>query len=166
MYLYDTDKKIVRKISDTQAFPNSPSWLNNKELIFASPNKDIINVRLDTQTEDKLKVIYGYAASYCPINKKIAIRAKENIYISNLDGTELQYLVTSYNRHVKSLSSGYPTELTWSPDGKFLIYTREGKCFVKTAVVSEMIVVDVNNPKVKRKLYTGGGNFWGISWSK
>lgn len=166
LYLYDIKIKEVKRISEVDAFHSNPSWINNQELIFASVNKDIIKVNSENKKEEKIEEIYGYALSYCPFNKKVAIRAKENIYISNLDGSELKYLVVSYNRKIESLPSGYPTELTWSPDGKFLIYAREGKCFDRMSVVSDMIVIDVNNPKITRKLYTGGGNFWGVSWKK
>ncbi|MCX5715096.1 MAG: hypothetical protein NT033_09955, partial [Candidatus Omnitrophica bacterium] len=82
-----------------------------------------------------------------------------------IEGNNKRMLVWNYDR-VWFRSSygqyGYPTELVWSPDGKYLLYARSA-----WGIFSDMVVASISNPFKRLKLnYVPGGTIRGMSWAK
>jgi Tol biopolymer transport system component len=164
LFVSSLDGSNIRKVTDIPISVNRPSWMpDSKKIVFSSENGVIFSINYDGT--DKKVIIKGLAPSVSPDGKKIAFRDMRNIYLCDIDGKNKKILVWNYDRVIFRSSyprGGYPTEFAWSPDNKYLLYSRS-----TWGIFSDLVVVSSKWPHRKKVLHTiGGDNMRGFSWTK
>ncbi len=164
LFIASTDGSNIRKVTSLLAFPSRPSWIpDSKRIVFSSQDGIIYSINDDGT--DIRKITGGWASSVSPDGKKLAFKDARNIYICDINGKHERMIVRNYERlgpRTPTFVSGYPTELSWSPDGKHLLYSRSA-----WGIYSDLVVVSTGWPHRKKVLYTmGGSTLRGFSWAK
>ena len=164
LYIAAIDGTNIKKVSNLKTFSCRPAWLTDgKRIVFTSIDKKIYSINYDgTDLKEIAKCIQP---ALSPDGKKLAFRGPWNIYLCDINGKNKKLLVWNYNRAIFG-DYIYPSNLTWSPDGQYLLYARKS-WGIWGGIFADMMVVSTANPFKKIQLnYAPGGQLRAISWAK
>ncbi len=164
LYTASIDGSNIKKVTDLKTFACRPAWTTDgKRIVFTSIDKRIYSINYDGT--DLKQIAKGVESSISPDGKKLVFRGPWSIYLCDINGKNKKLLVWNYNRAFFFRDYNYPANLTWSPDGRYLLYSRVS--WGLWEIFADMMVVSVDNPFKKVQLnYIPGGRLQGISWAK
>lgn len=163
LYVIDIDNPVPKKIVDISVSAGHPSWSpDSKRIIFASSDGVIMTVNLDGT--DLRRITSGFAPSWSPDGEKIAFHDKGCIYIVDKNGENRKKVASNHSWYAPSR---FDVGITWSPDGRFILYLSQGRIQYLISMTSTFIVrpcTDEYHGVIKLSTVTGLGR--GSSWVK
>lgn len=139
IYIINSNGSNLRKLTDNKVEDYYPSWFpDGSKIIFSRQISDspfsmqlfTMNVDGDNQQQlsidkefiDSLKEVNLHHPVVAPNKQKIAFVASTDIYVMDIDGTDIFKI---------SESSSAPSGLTWMPDSESLLYSKKGGVYIK-----------------------------------
>lgn len=160
--ILNIENKNITNILDNFNFQVAPiSWsFDNKLLVFSTPEGEIISY--DVDFGKAYRITNGFYPQFSPVKNDIIFSDQNHIYLLNLD-TGLQKCI------IRNYGGVYLfTDIIWSPDGKGFLYTKRSSSILAnlTGPSVDLVLCSVKHPYLKKRLFTIGRGFKGISWSR
>jgi len=165
IFIIKSHKNIIKLTSIVCLAAAKASWApDSKVFIFSSINSEIIKINIEKPLE-YATIRRGINPVFSPNGKLIAYVSGANICICDENGLNERIIVTNYDHFASRNRHSNPTQIAWSPDGKYLLYQRESQLPLPIPIPQfDGIVVNINNPLLKLKLWARNNYYSSIDW--
>lgn len=161
------DGSMPRKITDKYVFSARPSWSRNGRYIYSTILESNKIAKINVMNGEIEEFFEGYNPVLAHSHDKLVYLKDGNIYSYDLHQKNRELLIMNFNKYGK-----YYTELVWSPDDSYLLYTRVSQAwwyklfgYFTLSSLRDIVVFPLNNTDEKIRLIYDG-DFSGISWGK
>lgn len=164
-----TITSIPKKLIEEPVISSRPSWSPDGRYIYCTL-KDGFIIKVNITNSTYVQLFKGLQPSISHSGNELAFRDTDNIYSYNFKSEQKKLIVKRYNVYKTSEMGERWTELVWSPDDKYLLYTRDTQAlwlqligWLALSNFYDMMIVPVEHPN-KKICLLHNGEFVGISW--